>query len=143
MNYQVWIGTWSQGYLVHKRHILASGGRNELGKKSKTKPGVLNNFCFLFYFLWRTWDLTLYKIEFFCIFREVKLLLSLKDVRSIAQLICYDVIHSQEGVLLIVVMEKGELNLSKYIEKSKTLTISSFLFVWEGILDCISALHNR
>ena len=47
---QVWIGTWSQGHMVHRRHISASGGRNDLGKKSKKKPGVLNNFCFLFNF---------------------------------------------------------------------------------------------
>ena len=28
---QVWIGTWSQGHMVHRRHISASSGQNELG----------------------------------------------------------------------------------------------------------------
>ena len=48
---QVWIGTWSQGHMVHRRHISASSGRNELGKKSKKKPKVLTNFYHLVYFI--------------------------------------------------------------------------------------------
>ena len=30
---QVWIRTWSHGHMVHRRHISASSGQNELGKK--------------------------------------------------------------------------------------------------------------
>ena len=36
---QVWIGTWSQGHMVLRRHISASGGQNALGKKSKKNLG--------------------------------------------------------------------------------------------------------
>ena len=49
-------------------------------------------------------------------FRELKILRSLESVPKVAQLICHDVVYSQEGVLLMVVMEKGEISLSKYLE---------------------------
>ena len=62
---------------------------------------------------------------------------------EVAQLICYDVVFSQEGVLLIMVLQKGEINLSKYLENTKQLSRSVFFFLWEGILTCISALNRR
>ena len=49
----------------------------------------------------------------------------------------------QEGVLLIVIMEKGEMNLSKYLETRKTISFSHCLYLWEEILFCIAALHDR
>ena len=67
----------------------------------------------------------------------------LADVSEVAQLICYDVVFSQEGVLLIMVLQRGEINLSKYLENAKQLSKSAFFFLWEGILECISALHRR
>ena len=45
---------WSPGTQVHRRVISASSGRNELGKKSKKKPSVLTNFCFLVNFIRHT-----------------------------------------------------------------------------------------
>ena len=62
---------------------------------------------------------------------------------EVAQLICYDVVFSQEGVLLIMVLQRGEINLSKYLENTKQLSRSVFFFLWEGILACISALNRR
>ena len=62
---------------------------------------------------------------------------------EVAQLICYDVVFSQEGVLLIMVLQRGEINLSKYLENTKQLSRSVFFFLWEGILTCISALNRR
>ena len=73
----------------------------------------------------------------------MKLLRKLKGVFKVAQLICFDVVYSQEGVLLMVVMEKGEISLSKYLENRKILTVSNFLYVWEATLECITALHLR
>ena len=67
----------------------------------------------------------------------------LTDVPEVAQLICYDVVFSQEGVLLIMVLQRGEINLSKYLENTKQLSRSVFFFLWEGILTCISALNRR
>ena len=67
----------------------------------------------------------------------------LADVSEVAQLICYDVVFSQEGVLLIMVLQRGETNISKYLENTKQLSRSAFFFLWEGILGCISALHRR
>ena len=68
---------------------------------------------------------------------------SLESVPKVAQLICHDVVYSQEGVLLMVVMEKGEISLSKYIENRKILSRANFLYVWEGVLECIAALHSK
>ena len=49
----------------------------------------------------------------------------------------------KEGVLLTVVMERGELSLSKFIENKKQLTVSTLLHTWESVLTCIAALHHR
>ena len=49
----------------------------------------------------------------------------------------------KEGVLLIVIMEKGEINLSKYLEVRKTLTVAHCLYIWEEVLFCLSAIHDR
>ena len=76
-------------------------------------------------------------------FRELKILRSLESVPKVAQLICHDVVYSQEGVLLMVVMEKGEISLSKYLENRKILSRANFLYVWEGMLECIAALHSK
>ena len=73
----------------------------------------------------------------------MKVLRTLDGVSKVAQLICYDVVYSQEGVLLMVVMEKGEISLSKYLENRKILSVSNFHYVWEGVLECIAALHSK
>ena len=73
----------------------------------------------------------------------MRLLKSLKNVPEVAQLICYDVVYSQEGVLLVVVMERGSISVSKYVEGRKCLTPSCLLYLWEGVLSCTAALHNR
>ena len=67
----------------------------------------------------------------------------MESVQKVAQLICYDVVYSQEGVLLMVVMEKGEISLSKYLENRKLLSRANFLYVWEGVLQCIASLHSK
>ena len=77
------------------------------------------------------------------IFREVSVLRRLTEVREVAQLICYDVVFSQEGVLLIMVLQRGEINLAKYLENTKQLSRSVFFFLWDGVLACISALNRR
>ena len=76
-------------------------------------------------------------------FRELKILRSLESVPKVAQLICHDVVYSQEGVLLMVVMEKGEISLSKYLENRKILSRANFLYVWEAVLECIASLHSK
>lgn len=76
-------------------------------------------------------------------FRELEILRKLENVSKVVQLICYDVVYSQEGVLLMIVMEKGEICLPKYLENKKSLSVSNFLYVWEGILECIAALHSK
>ena len=48
---------WSHGHYgrqAHRRAISASSGQNELGGKSKKKPSVLMNFCFLVNFIRHT-----------------------------------------------------------------------------------------
>ena len=80
---------------------------------------------------------------FVVLFREVSVLRRLTDVPEVAQLVCYDVVFSHEGVLLIMVFQRGEINLSKYLENTKQLSRSVFFFLWEGILACISALNRR
>ena len=42
----VWIGTWSQGHLVHRRHNLAFGGQNELGKNLRKNLRSWTTFVF-------------------------------------------------------------------------------------------------
>ena len=76
-------------------------------------------------------------------FRELEILKKLENVSKVVQLICYDVVYSQEGVLLVIVMEKGDVCLPKYLESKKILSVSNFLYVWEGILECIAALHSK
>ena len=39
---------------------------------------------------------------------------------EVVQLICYDVVFSQEGILLVLVLEKGETNLSSYLLNTKS-----------------------
>ena len=75
--------------------------------------------------------------------RELSLLKTLRDLTQVVQLICYDVVFSQEGVLLVLVMERGETNVSKYLLDTKCLSPASFLHLWEGILSCVSALNGR
>ena len=67
----------------------------------------------------------------------------LTGVSEVVQLICYDVVFSQEGVLLVLVLEKGETNLSSYLLNTKSLSAPSLLYLWEEILSSIGALHRR
>ena len=75
--------------------------------------------------------------------KEVSLLKDLCKVSQIASLVCNEVKRSQEGVLMIVVMEKGETSLSHVLRKIKVLSIPTLLHFWESILECIVALNAR
>ena len=75
--------------------------------------------------------------------KEINLLQSLSDVPEVAKLIHHEIQCSQEGVLLVLVMEKGETNLSQILKNIKMLSIPMLLFFWESMLECISALHQR
>ena len=46
---QVWIGTWSQGHLVHRSISWLLLVKMCRGKRSKKKSGFLTNFCFLLF----------------------------------------------------------------------------------------------
>ena len=76
-------------------------------------------------------------------FRELKILRKLESVSKVTQLICYDVVYSQEGALVMIVMEKGEISLPKYLENKEILSVSNLLYLWEGILECTAALHQH
>ena len=76
-------------------------------------------------------------------FRELKILRKLESASKVTQLICYDVVYSQEGALVMIVMEKGEISLPKYLENKEILSVSNLLYLWEGILECTAALHSK
>ena len=75
--------------------------------------------------------------------KELNLLRSLSEVSEIAKLVCSDVQYSQEGILMIIVMEKGETSFSQILRNTKVLSIAKLLYYWESILGCIVALHER
>ena len=73
-------------------------------------------------------------------FRELKILRKLESVSKVTQLI---VVYSQEGALVMIVMEKGEISLPKYLKNKEILSVSNLLYLWEGILECTAALHSK
>lgn len=75
---------------------------------------------------------------------EIKLLAELQDGESVIRM--FDHEHKKDEQLLLVVMEKGDTDLSKLIKdvnKSKKISAAMIVYYWTEMLNAVSFIHKR